>query len=176
MFKLNVFQNFFAIYKYNHIYQRVDQKHKQALLFQVIILIFTIFLLIINYFTFDPNNHYFYLDQFNRIYALLVGLLTAVLVSLNSLDKNKELSKHQFNYTDITFKEDFIAIIMYTLFLFFFGLIFNVLYAIFFQYFHILVLSAFCWFIQIFILFDSLFFTIYTVDELSDLIRSNIGS
>ncbi len=176
MFKQNVFKNFFAIYSYNHAYQKMDKKHNRAIYFQIAIFIFTLMILIINYLTYNPHNHYFYLDQFNRIYALLVGLLTAVLVSLNSLDKNKELSKCQFSYTDITFKEDFIAIIMYTLFLFFFGIIFNVLYAVFIQYFHIFALSAFCWFIQIFILFNSLFFTIYTVDELSDLIRSNIGS
>ncbi len=163
-------RNFFKIYKYNKVYRPEHRRHRRALNFQIFIFIFCLVIAGINY---RLDNNFvadLYLDQFNRIYALLVALLTAILIGLTPLGGEK-LKEIKYDYAKITYKQDYTSIIVYTIWLFMVGILTNIIYASFFQYFGIMPIDLCFWIIRLFIMIDSIFFTIYCVDELADLIQ-----
>lgn len=164
-------KNFIRIYINNFKYKKEHRRHQRALFFQLAILGVCIGLAGLNL-ALDHNfMRDLYLDQFNRIYALLVALLTAILIGLTPIDREGKLNKKQYDYLSITIKQDYVSIIMYTLMLYMVGITINVLYAIFIQYLHIDIVDFSFWIIHIFILLDSLFFTVYCVDELADIVK-----
>lgn len=164
-------RNFLQIYIYNKLYKKEHRRHKRALYFQLLLLILCIILATINYYL-EPSFIYnLYLDQINRIYALLVALLTAILIGITPLDRDGRLNKRQHNYLDITYKQDYVSIIMYTLLLYVIGILISIIYAMFLQFLSNYIVTFIFWVIHLFVLLNSLFFTIYCVDELADIIK-----
>lgn len=164
--------NFLNIYKNNRSYKQQDKLHTRALKFQIIIIICIIFIAAINY-QLNPgfvNN--LYIDQINRIYAVLVAVLTTILIGISAIDKQNKLLEPRYDYTIITFKQDYTSIVVYTFYLFIIGIFTNILYVSLLAYFNIYIIDLIFWQIRLFILLDSLFFTLYAVDELIDLIRA----
>lgn len=165
-------KNFLKIYKYNKQYRPEHRRHRWALNFQIIIFIACIGIAYINSRYNADYIHNLYLDQINRIYAILVALLTAILIGLTPIDRDSRLIKHQYDYVPITYKQDYVSVLMYTLMLYLLGIIINVLYAMFFQYFNNVTLNTGFWIIHLFLLLNSLFFTTYSVDELADFVKN----
>lgn len=164
-------RNFLKIYEYNKLYKKEDRTHHRALGFQAVIIFVVIVVAVVNN-HFDPGfGRDLYLDQINRIYALLVALLTAILLGITPLDKDNRLCVRQHDYCDVTFKQDYTSLIMYTIWLFLVGIAVNVSFASFFQYFEVTAIDNIFWAIRLFILCDSVFFSVYCVDELADLIQ-----
>lgn len=164
-------KNFFKIYLYNKRYKQEHRRHRRALNFQFIIALICIGITVVNMHLDINFINDLYIDQINRIYALLVALLTAILIGLTPIDRSGKLTKQQYDYETITYKQDYVSILMYTLFLYLIGIISNVLYAVSIQYFNLNVLDLIFWTLHIFILLDSLFFTVYCVDELADIVK-----
>ncbi len=164
-------KNFLGIYINNYHYHREHRRHKRALEFQIIILLFCIVIGFINHTLLPGFTGDLYLDQFNRIYALLVALLTAILIGITPIDRTGKLSQQQYDYCSITFKQDYVSILTYTLFLYIIGIVTNVIYAVSLQYFNIAIIDFIFWIFHVFILLNSLFFTIYCVDELADIVK-----
>lgn len=165
-------KNFLKIYKYNKLYHPEHRRHHWALNFQIIIFVVC---LIIAYVNFHLDRTFFddlYLDQINRIYAILVALLTAILIGITPIDRDNQLTMQQYDYLPITFKQDYVSVLMYTLMLYLLGIITNVLYAVLLQYFNNTSLDISFWIIHTFLLFNSLFFTAYSVDELADIVKN----
>lgn len=165
-------KNFLRIYHNNNkVYRKEHQRHNRALNFQYAILVACIAMAVINnYFDID-FIHNLYLDQTNRIYALLVALLTAILIGITPIDREGKLTEPQYDYTDITYKQDYVTVIMYTLMLYMVAITANVLYAMFFQYFDSRLITFVFWIFHTFILLDSMFFSFYCVDELADIVK-----
>lgn len=164
-------KNFTRIYTYNKQYKKEHRRHTRALNFQFIILVACIAIGVINLFLDGGFIHNLYLDQINRIYALLVALLTAILIGLTPIDREGKLNKQQYDYLPITYKQDYISIIMYTLMLYIVGIASSVLYAGFIQYLDIDLVDFLFWIFHFFILLNALFFTTYSVDELADIVK-----
>ncbi len=164
-------KNFIRIYINNHKYKKEHRRHARAIKFQVIILAFCIGLGLINFALDSGFSTDLYLDQFNRIYALLVALLTAILIGLTPIDRQGKLNEPQYDYTSITYKQDYVSILMYTLMLYIVGIFTNVIYAIFLQYLNMPMVDFIFWIFHAFILLNSLFFTTYCVDELADIVK-----
>lgn len=164
-------KNFFKIYIYNRRYRKEHRRHNRALNFQIVIAVVCIIITAINI-SLDANFvNDLYIDQINRIYALLVALLTAILIGITPLDHSGKLTTQQYDYETITYKQDYVSILMYTLFLYLIGIVLNIFYAVNLQYLNINILDMSFWTIHIFILLDSLFFTVYCVDELADIVK-----
>lgn len=164
-------KNFLRIYQNNIIYKKEHRRHNRALNFQFVILLGCIAIALINN-MFDVDFiHNLYLDQANRIYALLVALLTAILIGITPIDREGKLTKPQYDYTDITFKQDYVSVIMYTLMLYMVAISANVIYAMFLQYFDNRIVDFTFWVFHTFILLDSIFFSFYCVDELADIVK-----
>ncbi len=165
-------KNFLRIYTNNLKYKKQHRRHNKALYFQILLLIGCIIIATINY---NMVGKIFvegmYLDQINRIYAILVALLTAILIGLTPLDRSGKLSKPQYDYIDISYKQDYVSIVMYTLFLFIGGIATNILYAMLLQYFNSFLIDVSFWVFHLFVLLNSLFFTMYCVDELADIVK-----
>lgn len=163
--------NFMKIYIYNRRYHRNHRRHARALNFQLVIFVFCLVIAYVNLHLDSSFINDMYIDQINRIYALLVALLTAVLIGLTPIDRSGKLTNQQYDYLPITYKQDYVSILMYTLSLYLIGIITNIIYAFFLQYFNSNLLDLCFWIFHCFILFDSLFFTVYSVDELADIIK-----
>ncbi len=166
--------NFLKIYSYNKQYKKEDRRHRRALRFQILIAIVCVIITILDYKYNSNFMHNLYLDQFNRIYALLVALLTAILVGITPLDSNSNLKKRQNDYTSITYKQDYVSVLMYTLMLYMIGIATNVFYAMFLQYFQLPIIDISFWTIHLFLIFNALFFTCYCVDELADIVKNSM--
>ncbi len=164
-------KNFLRIYLYNKAYKREHRRHSKAIYFQLVILAIVIFIALINQVLEPQFINDMYLDQYNRVYALLVALLTAILIGLTPIDRQGKLNKKQHDYTEITYKQDYVSILMYTLLLYMLGLFGNIVYAVFLQYFNLPFIDFSFWTIHVFILLNALFFTIYCVDELADIVK-----
>lgn len=164
-------KNFLRIYTNNQKYRKEHRRHNRALKFQIVILAVVVCLAIFNYYLDSSFVTDLYLDQFNRIYALLVALLTAILIGLTPIDRYAKLNEQLFDYSPITYKQDFVSIIMYTFLLYMGGLVINIAYAIFFQYLDFYWVDLSMWVIHTFLLLNSLFFTTYCVDELADIVK-----
>ncbi len=166
-------KNFFRIYTNNFKYQKQHRRHNKALYFQLVLLVICIGFAYINkVLTGGTFVEGMYLDQINRIYAILVALLTAILIGLTPLDHSGKLSKQQYEYIKITYKQDYVSIVMYTLFLFVAGIATNILYAMLLQYFNLYIIDVIFWIFHLFVLLNSLFFTLYCVDELADIVKN----
>lgn len=164
-------KNFLRIYFYNKTYKQEHRRHTRALFFQLVILAVVIFIALINN-QLDSNFiNDMYLDQYNRIYALLVALLTAILIGLTPIDRQGKLNEPQYEYTKVTYKQDYVSILMYTLALYMVGIFSNIVYAVFLQYFNLPIIDFSFWIVHVFILLDALFFTLYSVDELADIVK-----
>ncbi len=164
-------KSFFEVYKYNKIYNRNEKTNQKALKNQMLILLFVIIIMIINFITYNQNNNYWFLDQFDRIYALLIAVVLTVIVTFNTITRNKELNKNKSATQRITYKEDYMSLIMYTLFLYFLGITFNVIYAVFLQYLDLKIVDTLSWGISLFLLFDGIYFTCYVIEELNKLLK-----
>lgn len=165
-------KNFLKIYEYNRLYRSEHKRHRWALNFQLVILIACLAIALINYHFDNQFINDLYLDQINRIYAILVALLTAILIGITPIDRDNQLTKQQYDYLTVTFKQDYVSVLMYTLMLYLLGIIINVLYAVFFQYFINQPLDIVFWITHLFLLLNSLFFTAYSVDELADIVKN----
>lgn len=115
--------------------------------------------------------HDLYLDQYNRIYAVLVALLTAILIGLTPIDHLNKLQVKQYDYLPITYKQDYVSLLMYALMLYLAGVFMNIIYGVLLQYFNLYIIDISFWIIHVFLLLNSLFFTVYYVDELADIIK-----
>ncbi len=164
-------KSFFEVYKYNKIYNRNEKTNQKALKNQILILFFVIIIMIINFITYNQNNNYWFLDQFDRIYALLIAVVLTVIVTFNTITRNQELNKKKSATQRITYKEDYMSLIMYTLFLYFLGITFNVIYAVFLQYLDLKIVDTLSWGISLFLLFDGIYFTCYVIEELNKLLK-----
>ncbi len=164
-------KSFFEVYKYNKIYNRNEKTNQKALKNQMLILLFVIIIMVINFITYNQNNNYWFLDQFDRIYALLIAVILTVIVTFNTITRNKELNKNKSATQRITYKEDYMSLIMYTLFLYFLGITFNVIYAVFLQYLDLKIVDTLSWGISLFLLFDGIYFTCYVIEELNKLLK-----
>ncbi len=164
-------KSFFEVYKYNKIYNRNEKTNQKALKNQILILLFVIIIMIINFITYNQNNNYWFLDQFDRIYALLIAVVLTVIVTFNTITRNQELNKNKSATQRITYKEDYMSLIMYTLFLYFLGITFNVIYAVFLQYLDLKIVDTLSWGISLFLLFDGIYFTCYVIEELNKLLK-----
>lgn len=164
-------KNFLKIYRYNKLYRNEHRRHNRALKFQIVILLFTILIAVVNYYFNSNFVHDLYLDQFNRIYAVLVALLTAILIGLTPVDHLNKMQALQYDYISITYKQDYVSILMYALMLYLIGVFMNILYGICLQYIGLYGIDFSFWILHVFLLLDSLFFTVYYINELADIIK-----
>lgn len=164
-------KNFLEIYKNNRLYHSEDKNHKKIIFFQLILMFLVIIITIINLFDFKNSNHYWFLDQYDRIYALLIAVILTVIVVFNNLINHKELKKKKVNYLNITYKDDYLSIIMYTLFLSFTGMLFNIIYAILFEYLNLKWLDIISWAIALYLLLNTIVFTCYTLLHMNKLLK-----
>ncbi len=166
-------KNFLNIYKYNKCHDKGKKPNKRALNIQFLILILVVIIMVINLGDYKESNHYWYLDQFDRIYALLIAVVVTTILTLNTILNNKKNTENKENSNSITLKEDYISVIMYTLFLYFLGITFNVIYAIFLQYLNSKIIDIISWGISLFLLLDSIYFTGYTIEWLSNVLKKD---
>ncbi len=164
-------KGFLKIYKYNKIHAKGEKTNQKALNIQFLILAIVIIIMIFNAFDYKEGNYYWFLDQFDRIYALLIAVVLTVIVTFNTILKNSDLNKIKPSSKKITYKEDYMSVIMYTLFLYFVGITFNVIYAVFLQYLNIEIINVISWGISLFLLLDAIYFTCYTIEELNKLLN-----